>query len=160
VQSPQELLKFLVKSPLDFVIIGGFAAVLHGCEQTTRDIDICLVLNEDQVRLLNEVLAPLHPKYRTTSEKTPFQIADIKDFTQDLHLETDFGILDIVSHVKGVGDFYDVLKNADEFELYGGKCHLISIDDLIKSKKVLGRHRDLTVIEELEAIKQEKTDNY
>ena len=38
-QNLQKLLQFLVQSPLDFVLIGGFAAVLHGCNQTTRDID-------------------------------------------------------------------------------------------------------------------------
>ncbi len=75
---------------------------------------------------------------------------------QNLYLETDLGVLDIVSKVEAVGDFYNVLKNSTEVKLYGGKCNLISIDDLIKSKTALGRHRDLVVVEELKAIKNEK----
>ena len=75
---------------------------------------------------------------------------------QDFHLSTDIGILDIISHIEGVGGYYDVLQNSQEVELYGGKCRLISIDDLIRSKKKLGRHRDLIVVMELEAIQQEK----
>lgn len=156
-QKLQSLLKFLVTSPLDFVLVGGFAAVVHGCSQTTRDVDICLILLPEQIQQLRDVLSPLHPKHRMLPDKPsflsfPVDLADIKN----LHLETDLGVLDIISHVAAVGSYYDVLKNADEIELYGGRCHLISIDDLIKCKKTLGGHRDLAVVEELEAIKNEK----
>lgn len=155
-QNLQSLLKFLVKSPIDFVIIGGFAAVLHGCNQTTRDIDICLVLTPEQIQSLREILKPLHPKLRTIPEKPSFlthpqDLSDVKN----LYLETDLGILDIVSNVEAVGNFYDVLKNAKEIELYENPCHVMSIDDLIKSKKALGRHRDLVIVEELEVIRKE-----
>lgn len=152
----QNLLRFLVKSPLDFVLVGGLAAVIHGCNQTTRDIDICLILSHEKIQALREILKPIHPKLRTTKEKLSFlefpkELTDVKN----LYLETDLGVLDIISHVEGVGGFYDVLKNAKEIKLFEGLCHVISIDDLIKSKKALGRHRDLIVVEELEAIKKE-----
>lgn len=71
-QNLQKLLQFLVQSPLDFVIIGGFAAVLHGCNQTTRDIDICFVLSPEQIQLLRQILKPLHPRHRMTHEKLSF----------------------------------------------------------------------------------------
>lgn len=155
-QNLQKLLRFLVQSPLDFVLIGGFAAVLHGCNQTTRDMDVCVVLSPDQIKLLRKILKPLHPKHRMTHDKLSFldhpkDLADIKN----LYLETDLGVLDIVSQVEAVGDFHDVIKNADEIPLYGGRCHLISIHDLIQSKEALGRYRDLVVVEELKAIKKE-----
>lgn len=155
-QNLQKLLQFLVQSPLDFVLIGGFAAVLHGCNQSTRDIDICLVLSPEQIQSLRDVLKPLHPRHRMTTEKLSF-FTEPKDVTgiKNLYLSTDLGVLDIVSRVEAVGDFHDVLKNAAEIKIYGGHCHLISIDDLIRSKKALGRHRDLVVVEELESIKSE-----
>ena len=157
-QNLQKLLQFLVQSPLDFVLIGGFAAVLHGCNQTTRDIDVCLMLSPDQIQLLRQVLKPLQPRHRMTSEKLSF-LEYPKDLTgiKNLYLETDLGVLDIVSCVEAVGDFYDVLKNATEIEIYDGRCNLLSMDDLIKSKKALGRHRDLVVVEELKAIQSEKS---
>lgn len=155
-QNLQKLLEFLVKSPLDFVLIGGFAAVLHGCNQTTRDVDICLVMSPEQILLLRKTLAPLHPKHRMTPQKLsflehPHDLAPVKN----LYLETDLGVLDIVSHIEAVGVYCDALKNAEKIEMFGGECFLLSIDDLIKSKKALGRHRDLVTVEELEAIKNE-----
>lgn len=152
-QNLEGLLEFLAKSPLDFILIGGFAAVLHGSNQTTRDIDICLVLSPQHIDELRRILKPLHPKHRMTAEKWSFleHPADVRRI-KNLYLETDLGVLDIVTHVEAVGDFYDVLRNASEIELYGGKCFLISLEDLIKSKRALGRHRDLVVVEELEAM--------
>lgn len=151
----QNLLKFLIKSPLDFVLVGGLAAVIHGCNQTTRDIDICLILSPEKIQALRGMLRPIHPKLRTSKEKLSFlefpkELTDVKS----LYLETDLGVLDAISHVEGIGGFYDVLKHAKEIRLFDGICHVISIDDLIKSKKALGRHRDLIVVEELEAIKK------
>jgi hypothetical protein len=49
-----------------------------------------------------------------------------------------------------------VLKKSVEIEIYGGKCRLISIDDLIKAKNALGRHRDMVTVLELQAIQNEK----
>lgn len=140
----QALLKLLVHSPVDFVLIGGFASVLHGCNHTTRDIDICIAHSPEQIQLLWEILKPHHPKSRAESEG------------QDLYLTTDLGVLDVLGQVMGVGSYYDLLKNSEEIELYGGKCRLISIEDLIKSKKATERHRDLVTVGELEAILAER----
>ena len=156
-QGLQALLKLLIHSPVEFVLVGGFAAVLHGCNQTTRDIDICVVYSSEQIFTLREILRPLHPKHRMEDQKRSFMDTP-EDLSQkqDFHLITDLGVLDIISHIEGVGNYYDVLKNSQEIVIYGGRCHLISIDDLIKSKKTLGRHRDLATVAELEAIRKEK----
>lgn len=156
-QNLQKLLQFLVESPIDFVLIGGFAAVLHGCNQTTRDIDICLVLSPEEIRRLRATLQPLNPRHRMTRDKLSFlEYPKNLDGINNLYLETDLGVLDIVSQVEAVGDFYDILKNAIEIELYHQKCRLISVDDLIKNKTALGRHRDLVVVEELKAVKGDR----
>ena len=155
-QDLQALLKLLVHSPLDFVLVGGFAAVLHGSNQTTRDIDVCVIHSPEQVTLLRDFLKPFHPRHRMENpQRSFFDIPEDVSQEQDFHLATDLGPLDLISHIEGVGGFYDVLKNSGEIEIYGGKCRLISIEDLIKSKKALGRHRDLVTAMELEAIRKE-----
>jgi hypothetical protein len=157
VQNLQTLLKLLIHSPIDFVLVGGFAAVLHGSNQITRDIDICVIHSPDQIRALQDLLKPFHPVYRKQEQTVSFLEAPKNLSTQqDFHLSTDLGILDIITHVKGVGDYYDVLRKSETMQLFAGSCCIISIDDLIKSKKALGRHRDLVVVEELEAILKEK----
>ena len=63
----QSLLKLLVHSPIEFVLVGGYAAILHGANQTTRDIDICILYSVDQIQRLRSILASLHPRYRIDS---------------------------------------------------------------------------------------------
>ncbi len=156
-QDLQSLLKLLIASPVDFVLVGGFAAVLHGCNQMTRDIDICILHTPEQVGLLRDILKPFNPRHRMEKDKPSF-LDKPKDLSkkQDYYLITDLGILDVIGHIEGVGGYYDVLRNSEEIEMYGGKCFLIGIDDLILSKKKLGRHRDLVTVMELEAILTER----
>lgn len=51
-QNFDRLLHRLADSGLEFVIIGGFAAVTHGSSLMTRDLDICVVLTDDTVEKL------------------------------------------------------------------------------------------------------------
>ena len=43
-QSFSQLLAKLADAGLDFVIVGGYAAVSHGSAYVTKDVDICMVL--------------------------------------------------------------------------------------------------------------------
>ena len=67
-----QLLDRLVESRIDFVLIGGYAAVLHGSSQVTQDLDICAVLTEENVGRLRDALRDLDPRHRMTAEKVSF----------------------------------------------------------------------------------------
>jgi hypothetical protein len=47
---------------LDFVIVGGFAAVTHGSAYLTRDVDICALLTPENVAKLRAALREWNPK--------------------------------------------------------------------------------------------------
>ena len=49
-----ELLKKLLKEKIDFIIVGGFAGVVHGASQVTQDLDICLLINEHEISNLRK----------------------------------------------------------------------------------------------------------
>jgi predicted nucleotidyltransferase len=42
VRNARELIQRLVDNGVEFVIIGGFAAVAHGVTVLTRDVDMCI----------------------------------------------------------------------------------------------------------------------
>ena len=70
----------------------------------------------------------------------------------NLYLETDDGIIDILSFVLGVGDFARLKERAVEIQLFGRTCAVISLDDLIAAKQAVGREKDLLAVKELRAI--------
>lgn len=150
-----QLLRFLLESRLDFVLVGGLAGVVHGSSQVTQDLDICLLIKAEVVEELRRLLAPLHPKHRMTPLKLSFlteprEISSIKN----LYLDTDLGPLDIVSEVKGVGNCERVKGCAVGVRLFGFSCKVISLDDLIAAKSAMGRAKDKAALIELLAIKQ------
>lgn len=149
----QTLLQRLAEAGVDFVIVGGFAAVLHGSSIVTRDLDLCCVLNPSTVGRLREALRDLHPKHRMTPQKLSFiEHPPSEAAVQNLYLETDLGVVDILSSVFGVGDFEQLNKSADQLELFGQRIKIISLADLIQAKEALGREKDLLAAKELRAI--------
>ncbi len=152
------LLKYLLEHEIDFVLIGGFAGIVHGSSVVTKDLDICAPLSPEHIAKLRKSLASLHPKHRMTPQKLSFlEIPLGKEALNNVYLETDLGILDILTEVKGVGSFTELVKRAQEIILFGYPCKVISIDDLITAKKAMGRDKDKLTLRELELIQSKSS---
>ena len=63
------LIERLSDANIEFVVVGGFAGMLHGSTLVTRDLDVCVVLSAQNVARLRESLRDLQPKHRFTSQK-------------------------------------------------------------------------------------------
>ncbi len=149
-----QLLQCLCDADVDFVIVGGFAALLHGSTLVTRDLDVCAVLNHQDVAKLRGALRDLNPTHRLTPQRLSFLTnPDPGVEVRNLYLETELGAIDILSSVLGVGDFQRVRATSTEIEVFGRRCRVISIDDLILAKETLGREKDLLAAKELRAIR-------
>jgi predicted nucleotidyltransferase len=155
-QDFDRLLHRLADSGLDFVVIGGFAAITHGSSLMTRDLDICTLLTHENVERLRSILADWHPKHRMTPQRLSFLDFPQSGEVKNLYLETDFGIVDILSSVLGVGDFERLKSAAETFEIGGRHYQVISLDDLIQAKEAVGRERDLLAVKELRAIAEKR----
>ena len=147
------LLQKLADAGFEFVVVGGYAGVLHGSSYVTNDLDICAVLSPENVGRLRVALAELHPVHRMTPKRLSF--LDHPPAGQPVmnpHLETDGGVLAVPGTVLGIGDYTRLRQNAVEVPLFGRKCCLISLQDLITAKEAMGRDKDLLTAKELRAI--------
>ena len=151
------LLERLVKAGVDFVIVGGFAGVVHGCTYVTQDIDICCDFSADNLLVLQKALSDLDPVHRMTSGRKKLQLTEqtCGQF-KNLYLDTKIGQLDCLSFIDGLGD-YDQAKQASRFiEVENMKMYVLSLDALIKTKRAMNRPRDKEAVLQLEAIKKLK----
>jgi hypothetical protein len=155
VQNLKALLETLLKSEADFVLVGGFAAVVHGSTLVTQDLDICTAITEEQVAKLRDALKDLHPRYRMNPSAKHSFLEYPKDMqgTNNIYLETDLGVLDILSKVPPAGSFDEIKKRSIEISIYGHICRVISIDDLIKIKEAMNRPKDQQAAQELRIIR-------
>ena len=153
--SLNNLLKLFLSEKIDFVIVGGFAGVVYGSSMVTKDLDLCFLLTPENILKLRQVLQPYNPKLRITPKKLPF-LEYPKDISKlkNLYLETDLGIVDLISNITGVGDFQRVASHAKTIELFGYTCKVIALEDLIEAKTALGREKDLAMVKELKVIQE------
>lgn len=152
-QNFSHLLQRLADAGLDFVIVGGFAAITHGSAYITRDVDICAVLTDENITKLRHALRDWNPSHRMTPQRLSFlNHPAAGQPVNNLYLQTDMGAIDVISSVLGVGDFSRLRMAAEELEVDGRKYRVISLEDLIKAKEALGREKDLLTAKELRAI--------
>lgn len=148
-----QLLQRFADAEFDFVVIGGYAGVLHGSSMVTTDLDLCAVLSSENIGKLRSILTDLHPTHRTTDKKLSFlEYPPANTPVANLYLVTDGGVVDVLSNVLGVGDYARLRKNALEIPLFGRRCPVISLEDLIVAKQAVGREKDLLAVKELRAI--------
>ena len=149
------LLHRLIQAEIDFVIVGGYAAVIHGCNYVTQDIDICCVFNPTNLLSLQTALVDLHPVHRMTPKRQPLQLTpESVDQFQNLYLDTDLGRLDCLSTIDGLGDFIKVKQASETVQVDNMQLHVLTIDALLETKRAMNRPRDQETIRQLEAIKE------
>ena len=156
-QNLSELTRRLIAGQVEFVLVGGFAAVAHGVTLVTRDVDICCRFNEANLMRVQLALADLHPVHRSRPDLplalTPDQCARLRN----LYLKTDLGVLDCLGEVLGVGSFNEVAQHSVEVELPSGKCRVLGIDALIRAKEAMNRDHDRITVKHLQEIKKQQS---
>ena len=152
---PASLLRLLHNEHVDFVLVGGLAMVAHGSAHITRDLDICYSRAPDNLKILAAALAPAHPYLRGAPPGLPFQL-DAATLQAGLNftLTTDFGWMDLIGEVSGVGSYESVVAESAEQELYGFRLRVLSLDGLIAAKRAASRPKDQTHLLELEELKK------
>jgi hypothetical protein len=155
-QNLSELLHRLIAAEVEFVLVGGFAAVAHGVTLVTRDVDICCRFTEANLLRIQKAFADLHPTHRPRTDLplnlTPEQCADLKN----LYLKTELGAVDCLREVLGIGSFEEVARSAVEVDLPSGKCRVLDIDALIRAKEAMNRDHDRITVRHLKEIQKRK----
>jgi predicted nucleotidyltransferase len=149
----EDLLKELHRLHVEFVIIGGMAAVAHGSAYLTLDLDLCYSRKKENLENLAEALVSFHPLLRGAPPDLPFSL-DAATLRSGLNftLTTNVGDLDILGEVSGIGGYQELLAFSEELELYGLRCKVLTLEGLIKNKRAVARAKDLRLLPELEAL--------
>jgi predicted nucleotidyltransferase len=154
-----QILARLTARGVDFVVIGGIAAVLHGSARNTFDLDISFATDGPNLEALGAELIALGARLKGVDESVPFTPdAETLRRIEVLTMVTDLGELDVLTRPAGGPSYEALRRRADRFDLGGFSVRVASIEDLIAMKLAAGRAKDLADVEELEAIKRVQRD--
>jgi hypothetical protein len=121
-----------------------------------RALDLALEM-ERAGRQLRERSQSTAPAHRFTTQKLSFlDNPEPGVRLLNLYLGTEIGPVDVLGSIVGVGEFEQVSAGAIEIDLFGRRCRVISLDDLIRAKEALGREKDLLAVKELKAIREKQ----
>ena len=157
-QHLNQLLARLIKAEVEFVLVGGLAAAIHGSSLNTRDVDVCCRFSEDNLMRIQRAFEGLHPVHRSRPDLplalTPEQCAGLKN----LYIKTDLGVVDCLGEVLAVGGFDEVFSHSLPLEMPIGVFRILDVDTLIKAKEAMGRPHDLIAVQHLKALKTQLSD--
>lgn len=151
------LIEALCRSEVQFVLVGGVAATLHGSARLTQDVDVVYSRDAENLHRIVRTLTPLQPYLRGAPPGLPFRL-DEQTLAAGLNftLSTSAGDIDLLGEITGVGKYDVLVDHSIEVELYGARCRCLDLPTLIASKIAAGRPKDLEVIAELRALLEEK----
>ena len=78
--------------------------------------------------------------------------------TENLGLQTDYGRIDLMGTVSGLGEYEQVLALAEPIEIEGRRLMVLGLDGLIRAKEATGRDKDklhLATLRALRALRDE-----
>ncbi len=147
------IIPLLVSAEIEFVIIGGAAAIAHGSARLTEDLDIVYRRTDENIERLVQTLAPYKPYLRGAPPGLPFKL-DRATMLRGLNftLTTSLGDVDLLGEIAGGGNYENLVTDSVLIRLFGTECRCISLEQLIYAKRAAGRPKDIESIAELESL--------
>lgn len=136
-----ELIAVLAGHDVDFIVIGGVAAQVHGHRRTTTDLDLTPDPDPGNLRRLSAALVELEARPVDSGEGV---------------LLTRHGQIHILKEPKGARPFDQMRQVALVVDLDGIDVAIVSLDDLIRMKRAAGRPGDLDDIATLTEVERQR----
>ncbi|MEO6080614.1 MAG: hypothetical protein ABIQ86_12645 [Steroidobacteraceae bacterium] len=151
----EALLQSLVDAGVEFIVVGGAAAVLHGAPTTTQDLDILHRRTPENVARLVTVLDGLDAVVREPgSRRLRATIAALEGPGQH-NLSTDLGPLDPLGTLHDGRGYDDLIGKSVLMEDGTLRIQVIDLDTLIGIKSSTGRNKDKLLVPILIALRSE-----
>jgi predicted nucleotidyltransferase len=149
-----DLLHILASADVEFILIGGVAAIAHGSPRSTQDVDVVYRRSAPNLQRLVAALGPYHPYLRGAPSGLPFRF-DVETLKAGLNftLVTDLGWIDLLGEITGGGGYGDLIAHAVAVEAFGIRCNVLDLETLIRTKRFAGRPKDFEAIAELESLR-------
>ena len=154
-----DVFKALNKAKVKYVVVGGVAVILYGYERFTKDLDLVIHLEEENIDRLFETLAKVGYKPRVPVSKDQFKNETLRKKWQKEkgmlvftfgHKDPPFKNIDVfVNDPMPFKKIYECRKNA---VIEGVKIPLVSAEHLRILKEKANRPQDIIDLRQLDEI--------
>lgn len=151
------LLKVLRDAEVEFILVGGMAAIAHGAARLTYDLHVVYERSPENLNRLVSALRPLRPRLRGAPADLPF-LWDAETLSNGLNftLTTALGDIDVLGEIAGGGSYRDLKEHTVRVDVEGVACLCLDLEMLIHVKRAAGRRKDIDAVAELQALLEER----
>jgi len=129
------LLKGLSEAGIEFIVVGGIAAVAQGAPITTFDLDIVHHQTDENIKRLFEFLKSIDAYQRRPDDKIIEPTEEDLKGKGHILLKTRYGPLDVLAFIEKGQGFNELLTDAVEIEFHGYKVYILSLHALLDLKR-------------------------
>lgn len=130
-----EVLEGLLEEEVDFILVGGLAAVIQGAPVTTMDVDIVHSQSPQNIARLLAFLKSVDAVQRRLDDKLIEPKEHDLSGKGHLLLTTRIGPLDILAVIEGGRSYEDLLEHTVEIDFRGNTLRVLDLKTLIDLKK-------------------------
>ena len=155
---PERILEVLAAHRVDYVMIGGLAAAIHGSDLVTGDIDITPATDDENLARLSSALDELEARIRTVDAPDGVRFAhDAPSLARATvwNLVTNAGDLDLAMMPSGTQGYEDLRRDAIAIVIVGVPTRVAALADVIRSKEAAGRDKDRAALPMLRRLQSE-----
>ena len=143
---------------VEYVLIGGLAAALHGSPAVTNDADIVPKKTDENLGRLSTTLVDLEARLRSPIEADGIPFDPHPELIASmamLNTSTRCGNLDLTFTPTGLDNYERLAAGAVAYDLDGVVVLVASLADVIRSKEAANRPRDRAALPILYALLEE-----
>lgn len=150
------LLERLLEADVEFVLVGGLAAVVQGAPITTFDLDIVHRRTEENVDRLVSFLTSIGARYRSRPDlMIPPKPSALFGPGHWLFM-TDLGPLDAFGAIEGDADYDQLLPDSLAVPVGGRTAHVLSLAKIVALKRASSDPNDKLRLAVLESVLRPK----
>lgn len=115
---------------VSYVLIGGWAVIMHGFPRLTNDIDFLIDGSEDNIKKIKTALIKVFEDRAIEEIKQN----DVAEYSVVRYVSPDGVSIDLMARIGDVADYKSVSKHIVLFEVLGNEIPILDVEALIKLK--------------------------
>lgn len=137
-----DILQVLIRHSVEFIVVGGVAAIVEGAPVSTFDLDIVARPTEENRERILAALDELNARYLDPAGRHILPDRTKLETLRLHRLLTDFGTLDVMDRIGHGSSYEDLLEHTSLREVSGMAVRILGLEMIIRSKEEANREKD------------------
>lgn len=142
VPSPEDVFKTLNDHGVDYIVVGGIAALMHSSPYPTFDTDVCPETSPENLERLAAAVRAMDARIFTDAVPAGLPFSPDATFFREnpiLNLVTRYGRVDVISEPAGSNGYPDLARDAITVMVDALPVKVASLQDVIRTKAAVAR---------------------